>query len=86
MGYRHFTVIHKYAFKKGYVGQVIGETIEVHTIREGLGTHQGPLQKDAWDQAYIVRGSPCGGHWRSTVGFFELVREVHNLNDPANYL
>lgn len=32
-GYRHFTVVHKYAFKKSYVNKETNGEVQVHTNR-----------------------------------------------------
>lgn len=40
LGYRHFTVLHKYEFKKTYVNKETNEEVEVHTnIIEGAWKH-----------------------------------------------
>ena len=36
LGYRHFTVIHKYSFKKTYKHAVTGDIVTVHTDRRLL--------------------------------------------------
>lgn len=46
LGYRHFTVLHKYAFKKTCVNKETNEEVEVHTNRI----------KGAWKHAKTILG------------------------------
>lgn len=66
-GYEHFTVIHKYSFRKKYRNIVTGEIVEVHTNRiEGSWKHA----KDHFKKMSGTKGPQFEGHlaeimWRS---------------------
>jgi transposase-like protein len=93
MGYSHFTVLHKYAFKKSYINTATNEEVQVHTNRiEGAWKH-------AKDHFRRMAGTKIGqfeGHlaeimWRAEAkanvyeAFFDLLRQVYPLNGPAHY-
>lgn len=94
IGYKHFTVLHKYAFTKVYVNQETMEEVVVHTNRiEGAWKHA----KEHFKKMSGTRLSQFEGHlsevmWRSHVkgdvydSFFQLLRSVYTLDDPAQYL
>lgn len=82
MGYEHFTVIHKYAFRKTYVNAETGEEKSIHTNRiEGAWKHA----KEHFKRMSGTKISQFEGHmaeimWRNHVkshlydGFFNLVK------------
>ena len=89
-GYKHFTVIHKYAFKKIYMNTETNQEVAVHTNRiEGAWKHA----KDHFKRMAGTKGPQFESHlaevmWRLEVKdkiypeFFKLVREVYNLEGP----
>ncbi|XP_055999056.1 uncharacterized protein LOC130047694 [Ostrea edulis] len=92
-GYNHFTVLHKYSFKKTYVNTNTKEVVEVHTNRiEGAWKHG----KDHFRRLVGTKLSQFEGHlaeimWRSAErgnvyeAFFNLLRSVYALDGPARY-
>ncbi|XP_045191303.2 uncharacterized protein LOC123548134 [Mercenaria mercenaria] len=94
LGYRHFTILHKYAFKKAYKNVETGDITYVHTNRiEGAWKHA----KDHFRRIVGTKSGQFEGHlaeimWRSECKgdvyqkFFDLVKEVYPLNKPAEYL
>ena len=93
LGYNHFSVIHKYAFKKEYKNVESGEIISVHTNRmEGAWKHA----KDYFRRMSGTKATQWEGHmaevmWRSEVksnvydAFFTFVKEVYTLQEPPRY-
>ena len=93
LGYQHFTVSHKYSFKKTYVNQDTKEEVEVHTNRiEGAWKHA----KDHFRKMSGTKITRFEGHlaeimWRADVkldiyeGFFRHLRSVYTLNGPPEY-
>ena len=92
-GYNHFTVLHKYAFKKEYRNKATGAIVTVHTNRiEGAWKHA----KDHFRRIVGTKSQQFEGHlaeimWRSEnkgrfyEKFFELLREVYTLDSAPNY-
>ena len=82
LGFKHFTVIHKYAFKKSYVNKETGEIVEIHTNRiEGAWKHA----KDHFKRMSGTKLGQFEGHmaeimWRAEVksnryeGFFSFIK------------
>lgn len=93
LGYRHFTVLHKYAFKKNYRNVETGAVISVHTNKiEGAWKHA----KDHFRRIVGTKSGQFEGHlaeimWRShTKGdlyqrFGALLKDVFPLYTPAEY-
>ena len=93
-GFRHLTVIHKYAFKKVYRNVETGERISVHTnIIEETWQHA----KMHFRRMACTRITQFEGHlaeimWRSQakgnvyVESFDLLRSVYTLEQPAEYM
>ena len=93
VGYRHFTVLHKYAFRKDYIDTETGARTTVHTNRiEGAWKHA----KDHFRRIVGTKAGQFEGHlaeimWRSEVKgdnyeqFFQLLRECYPLDKPAEY-
>ena len=89
-GYRHFTVLHKYAFKKIYVNVETKEEIVVHTNRiEGAWKHA----KNHFRKMSGTLSSQFEGHlaeiiWRRLAkgrlyeSFFEQMKTVYGLDGP----
>ena len=84
LGYEHFTVLHKYSFKKTYVNQDTKEEVEVHTNRiEGAWKHA----KDHFRKMSGTKITQFEGHLAEIMlradvkldiyeGFFCLLRSV----------
>lgn len=93
LGYNHFTVIHKYSFKKTYKNTLTEEIITVHTNRiEGAWKHA----KDHFKRMSGTKYTQFEGHmaevmWRAVVkgniyqSFFDLLRSVYTLNCDPEY-
>jgi transposase-like protein len=89
LGYRHFTVLHKYSFKN----TTTGEEVEIHTNRiEGAWKHA----KDHFRRLSGTKISPFEGHlceimWRAEVTeniydrFIRYLQSVYNLSGPPKY-
>ena len=83
LGYRHFTVIHKYAFKKVYRNVETGQLVSVHTNKiEGAWTHaKMHFRKMAGTQITQFEGYLAEIMWRSQAKgiiyseFFELLKK-----------
>lgn len=94
IGYEHFTVTHKYTFKKTYINTKTRQEVEVHTNRiEGAWKHA----KDHFKRMSGTKINQFEGHlaeimWRSAVksniytSFFDLVKSVYPLDKPATYV
>ncbi|KAK3107606.1 hypothetical protein FSP39_018210 [Pinctada imbricata] len=94
LGFMHFTVVHKYAFKKTYRNVETGDIVSVHTNKiEGAWKHA----KDHFKKMSCTRLSQFEGHmaeimWRSDSKgnlyreFFNILGEVYNLRQPYEYL
>ena len=93
LGYKHFTVLHKYSFKKVYVDETTNETVFCHnnTI-EGAWKHA----KDHFRKMAETQFSQFEGHmaeimWRSEAkgnlynSFFNLLRSVYTLQHLAEF-
>ncbi|XP_061187524.1 uncharacterized protein LOC133195646 [Saccostrea echinata] len=92
-GYDHFTVLHKYSFKKTYINTKSQEVVEVLTNRiEGAWKHA----KDHFRRLVGTKLSQFEGHlteimWRSAErgniyeAFFNLLRSVYPLDSPPHY-
>ena len=93
LGYRHFTVLHKYSFKKVYVKEGTEEKVTVHTNQiEGAWKHA----KLHFRKMAGTHGSQFEGHlaeimWRSWnkgqlyEEFFNILRTVYSLEGPPKY-
>ena len=96
LGYDHFTVLHKYAFKKVYKHKITGELKVVHTNRiEGSWKHA----KDHFRKMSGTSRSQFESHvaevlWRNHSArrpgtlyehFFDDVRDIYPLDKPAAY-
>ena len=93
MGYRHFTVLHKYTFRKDYIDVETGAKTTVHTNRiEGAWKHA----KDHFRRIVGTKSGQFEGHlaeimWRSEAKgdiygrFFQLMRECWTLDKPVEY-
>ena len=89
-GYKHFTVLHKYAFRKTYVNVDTNEEVVVHTNRmEGAWKHA----KNHFRKMSGTLSSQFEGHlaeiiWLSRAkgnvyeAFFDLVKTVYALDGP----
>jgi transposase-like protein len=65
LGYNHFTVLHKYSFKKVYVKEGTGEEVQVHTNRiEGAWKHA----KDHFRRMSGTKLSQFEGHCARSCG------------------
>lgn len=83
LGNNHFTVLHKYAFKKSYINKFTNEEVHVHTNRiEGALKHT----KDHFRRMAGTKNSQFEGHllmWRAEVkyniftGFFDQLRSIY---------
>lgn len=92
-GYDHFTVLHKYSFKKTYVNTRTQEIEVVHTNRiEGAWKHA----KDHFRRLVGTKLAQFEGHlaeimWRQAErgniyeAFFNLLRSVYPLDGPPEY-
>lgn len=92
-GYNHFSVVHKYAFKKVYVNTKTGEKVTVNTNRmEGAWKHA----KDYFKRMAGTKGAQFESHmaeviWRSEVKerlyekFFELLKSIYVLTGPPEF-
>lgn len=89
-GYRHFTVLHKYAFKKTYVNKETNEEVEVHTNRiEGAWKHA----KDHFGKRAGTKLTQFEGEimWRADVkaniytALFDQLRSIYTLTRPSVY-
>ena len=92
MGYRHFTVEHKYAFKRVYRNEENGESIVVHTNTiEGAWKHA----KTHYQQINGTSKDNFEGHlceimfrnWardKPITALMNLIREVYSLKE--NYV
>nr|XP_011443777.2 uncharacterized protein LOC105339761 [Crassostrea gigas] len=92
-GYEHFTVIHKYSFKKTYVNTKTHDIVEVHTNRiEGAWKHA----KDHFRKLSGTKITQFEGHlaeimWRSAEkgnvyqAFVDFFRSFYTLTGPAEY-
>lgn len=93
LGYQHFTVLHKYSFKKTYVNKETKEEVEVHTNRiEGAWKHA----KDHFRKMAGTKLTQFEGHlaeimWRADVKtdiyscFFDQLRSIYTLSGPPVY-
>lgn len=95
-GYDHFTVLHKFNFKKVYIHKVTKERKEVHTNRiEGSWKHA----KDYFRKMSGTSKKHFEGHlseviWRNHSSkkpgniyehFFDMLRELYTLDEAAEY-
>ncbi|MCG7867879.1 MAG: IS1595 family transposase [Candidatus Thiodiazotropha taylori] len=90
LGYKHFTVLHKYAFKKIYVDVDTKEEVVVHTNRiEGAWKHA----KDHFRRMSGTKSAQFEGHlaevmWRSRAkgniyeSFFDMLKTIYALDGP----
>jgi transposase-like protein len=93
VGYKHFTVLHKYAFKKVFVHTVTKEEVVVHTNRiEGAWKHaKQHFKKMSGTKLTQFEGHLAEIMWRSRVKgrvyqeFFGLLSMVYPLHEPATY-
>ena len=93
LGYRHFTVLHKYSFKKVYVKEGTDERVTVHTNQiEGAWKHAKlHFRKMAGTHRSQFEGHLAEIMWRSWnkgqlyVQFFDLLRTVYSLEGPPKY-
>ena len=89
-GYRHFTVLHKYAFKKVYVNEQTKEEVTVHTNRiEGAWKHaKSHFRKMSGTLSSQFEGHMAEIMWRSSAktniyeAFFGLMKTVYTLTGP----
>ena len=94
LGFRHFTVVHKYCYKQQYFDTTTGEVLTVHTNRiEGAWKHakdyfkrmNGSNMKNFESHlANIVMKNHNTGRNRY-VGFFDILQSIYNLQGPAVY-
>lgn len=92
-GYEHFTVIHKYSFKKTYVNTKTQDIVEVHRNRiEGAWKHA----KDHFRKLSGTKITQFERHiaelmWRSAEKrnvyqtFFDFLYSLYTLTGPARY-
>ena len=93
LGYAHFTVIHKYSFKKSYKNTVTGEIVTVHTnTMEGAWTHMKNHFKRMSGTLYTqFEGHIAEIMWRSEAkgdvyqSFFDLIRSIYTLDKAPVY-
>ena len=93
LGFKHFTVIHKYSFKKVYVKQGTDEKVVVHTNQlEGAWKHvKQHFRKMSGTQRSQFEGHLAEIMWRSWSNgaiyenFFQLLRSVYTLEGPPEY-
>lgn len=93
LGYNHFTVLHKYSFKKVYIHQETREEVEIHTNRiEGAWKHA----KDHFRRMSGTKISQFEGHlceimWRAETksnlyqSFFQSLSTIYTLRGPPVY-
>lgn len=93
LGYQHFSVIHKYSFKKVYVNNETKEEVICHTNQiEGAWKHA----KDYFKRMSGSELSQFEGHladvmWRADAKgelytkFFDLLNTVYNLDGPCEF-
>ena len=92
-GYQHFTVIHKYAFKKTYKNTETGERISVSTNKiEGAWQHaKMHFRRMAGTRITQFEGHLAEIMWRSQAKgnlyeeFFKLLKSVFTLDKPPAY-
>ena len=93
LGFDHFTVLHKYSFKKMYVNQETKEKVVCHTNEiEGAWKHaKDYFRKMAGTQLSQFEGHLAEIMWRSEAkgrlyqAFFDLLRSVYTLEGPPEY-
>ena len=93
LSYDHFTVLHKYCFKKVYVNQTTNQTVVCHTnaIEGALKHAKDHSRKMAGTQLSQFEGHMAEIVWRSEAkgnlynSFFNLLRSVYTLQRPAEY-
>ena len=93
LGYEHFTVLHKYSFKKVYVSKTTDETVVCHTNEiEGAWKHaKNHFRKMSGTELSQFEGHLAEVMWRSETkgraytAFFELLQSVYTLEAAAEY-
>ena len=93
IGYQHFTVLHKYSFKKVYINQATDERVVCHTNEiEGAWKHaKEHFKRMSGTQLTKFEGHLAEVMWRSEVkgrmyvSFFDLLRSVYTLQGPPDY-
>ena len=93
LGYRHFTVPHKYSFKKVYVKEGTEEKVTVHTNQiEGAWKHAKlHFRKMAGTHCSQFEGHLAEIMWRSWnkgplyEQFFDILRTVYSQDGPRKY-
>ena len=93
IGYKHFSVLHKYAFKKTYKHTEAGQFVSVHANQiEGAWKHaKKHFRKMSGTQASQWEGHLAEILWRSEVksnkyqSFFDLLRSIYTPDGPPQY-
>lgn len=92
LGYKHFTVLHKYSFKKIYVKESTREEVEIHTNRiEGTWKHgKERFQRMSGTKISQFEGHLCEFTWRAEAKshmygrFFGYLKTIYTLmRSPA---
>ena len=92
-GYKHFTVLHKYSFKKVYVETATKKEVVVHTNRiEGAWKHaKAHFRKMSGTLSSQFEGHMAEVIWRSRCkgqlyeAFFDQLKTVYNLEGPPTF-
>ena len=93
LGYHHFTVLHKYSFKKVYIQKDTREEVEIHTNRtEGAWKHaKEHFRRLSGTKILQFEGNICEIMWRAEAKshvyerFFGYLKNIYNLNGPPAY-
>ena len=92
-GYHHFTVLHKYSFKKVYIQEDTREEVEIHTNHiEGAWKHaKEHFRRMSGTKISQFEGHLCEIMWRTEAKsnvyerFFGYMNTIYNLNGPPAY-
>lgn len=93
LGYNHFTVLHKYSFKKVYINQNTREEVEIHTNRiEGAWKHaKEHFRRMSGTKISQFEGHLCEIMWRAETkshiyqSFFQSLSNIYTLSGPPVY-
>ena len=89
IGYKHFTLLHKYSFKKVYINQAMDERDVCHTNKiEGAWKHaKEHFKRMSGTQLTHFEGHLAEVTWRSEVKrrMYDLLRSVYTLQGPPEY-
>ena len=93
LGYKHFTVLHKYSFKKTYVNVETNEEVVVHTNRiEGAWMHaKSHFRRMSGTNTAQFEGHLAEVMWRSRVKsklyekFFNDLKTIYHLAGPPEF-